>query len=242
MSPKSPLSRRFAPLALTGLAALAGCAFGPSIAPVTTPAAAPAGAVTAPQLAAGQTFTYNEINGFNRLQRATIVREVVTAGPETRIRTRTLEGKPIDEARLAGGTLREGMLSERAYGPLEPALELRPFPLVAGAKWRQVVQRADPMWKERRPVRVDGVVRGWEMIRVPAGEFRVVKIERYMYLGDWDPFRMQSERFEEEWYSPELGMPVRITAREWWEERPGKVPRDLMSGDWYVQELVSVKR
>ena len=47
---------------------------------ISAPALAPAGAVAAPQLAVGQTCTYNEINGFNRLQRATIVREIARFG------------------------------------------------------------------------------------------------------------------------------------------------------------------
>ena len=237
-----PAVRRFAALGLLA-SALAGCAWGPSIAPQSTPLAAPAMAVQAPPpLTVGERFTYTEINGFNRLPRATVVREVVATGAETRIATRTQEGKPIDLARLAGGILREGMLNDRAYGPLEPGLELRPFPLAAGQTWHQVTRRADPIWKENRPVRVDGVVRGWETIKVPAGEFKALKIERRMYLGDWDPFRRQTERFEEEWYSPELGVPVRFSAREWYQENTSRFPARLLPGDWFVQELTGISR
>ena len=193
-----------------------------------------------PRPLAGQSLTYNEINGYNGLQRATIVRDIATAGNETHIRTTNIEGKILDDARLAGSTFLEGALNDRSVGRVTPGLELRPQNLEPGHRWTQHTRRDDALWKESRPVRVDGVVRGWETVRVPAGEFKAIKIERRMYLGDWDPFRHETHRHEQEWYSPELGMPIKMIVREDF--------RDLRSilrwhpGDWFIHELVSIKR
>jgi hypothetical protein len=221
---------------LTGIAAAA------SLAALLVPLSGLA--QTSPATTAGtsagetQQWTYNEINGYNGLQRATIVREVTTVGAETRVLTRTAEGRVLDQSLYVGNTFVDGALSDRAFGRVAPALDLRPATLEQGQRWSQTVRRDDPIWKQSRPVRVDGVVRGWETVRVPAGEFKVIKIERRMYLGDWDPFRQQTERAEEEWFSPELGMVVKIQVREFYRE--GRRVFGILPGDWFVRELASL--
>lgn len=209
-------------------------------------AQATAAAIAAPAYATGETWVYNEINGYNRLQRGTLTREVTrdmtTGGVDASIVTRNTDGAQIDDARVAGGLLRSGLLNERSPGTLTPALEMRPFPLEAGKRWSQTVTRDDPQWREQRRVRVDGRVIGWETVRVPAGEFKAIKIERVMYLGDHDPFRNETHRHEVEWYVPELKMPVRIEVRERFRESRFAVIGPMREGDWFTQELTSYKR
>ena len=197
--------------------------------------------IPAPTYIAGDTWTYNEINAYNGLKRATVVREITGSGTETHVVTRSDQSPVVDDARLAAGTLREGLLNDRAPGTLNPGLDLRPFPLVEGQRWKQSVTRADPGWKESRPVLLYGRVRGWETVRVPAGEFKAIKIEREMYLGDWDMFRGQTRRTEYEWYVPELKMPVKLQVWEEYHENRNTVVGSYWQGDRFVQELSSFK-
>lgn len=199
--------------------------------------------VNAPTLTPGQSWTYREINRFNGLQRDTVVREVTSAAEgQIRILTRNAEGKQIDDARFErAGYLVEGVLNERARGTLMPALEIDPFPLAEGRKWSQTVTRNDPDWRDRRAVRVDGKVLGWETVKVPAGEFKALKIERRMWLGDRDPFRNETWRTETEWYVPELNGPAKLEVREWYREYQ-RVFGSFLPGDWYTWELVSYQK
>jgi hypothetical protein len=198
--------------------------------------------IAAPAYSVGETWTYNEINDYNRLQRGTLERAVIAAGGETTIVTRDATGAVVDQARLAGGTLREGSLNDRALGRLEPGLDLRPFPLAEGQRWKQTIQRADPRWNESRRVLVYGRVAGWESVRVPAGEFKAIKIVRDMYLGDHDPFRNETMRTETEWYVPELKMPVKLTVFEEYRPHRYAVVGAMQPGDRYTLELASFKR
>lgn len=196
----------------------------------------------APAFKAGESWTYNEINGYNNEQRATIVREIVSAEGTVRITTRTGEGKPLDDAVWsAPGDLAAGAVNDRARGRFEPPLQMRPFPLTEGQRWTQRVTRADDLWKERRQTRIDGRALGWETVRVPMGEFRALKIRRVIHVGDQDPFRSESTREEIEWYVPELKMPVKLTVREFYRDDPYDLMRSILPGDWYHWELTSAK-
>ena len=198
--------------------------------------------VAAPTLTPGQSWTYREINGYNGLQRGIVVREVTTAANgDIRVVSRSGEGKQLDEARFEqAGLLREGVLNDRARGVLTPALALYPFPLTEGRRWSQTVSRDDPEWREKRAVRVDGRVLGWETVRVPAGEFKALKIERRMWLGDRDPFRNETWRTETEWYVPELKAPAKLTVREQYREYQ-LVIGSFLPGEWYTLELTTHK-
>lgn len=199
--------------------------------------------VGAPEYVAGEAWTYREINGFNNIERNTVVREVTgVSGGVAQMRTLTADGRLVDEAVLAGGTLRDGWLSDRAAGVLDPGLDLRPFPLNAGNAWTQRVTRIDRQFKDRRAVRVDGKVLGWETVKVPAGEFKAIKLERQMYLGDADPFRQQTIRTETEWYVPELKAAAKLQVREFYSEGSNLVPARFQPGDWFIRELTGFKR
>ena len=76
---------------------------------------------------------------------------------------------------------------------------------------------------------------------MPAGEFKAIKIEREMYLGDWDMFRGQTRRTEVEWYVPELKMPVKLQVWEEYHENRNTVVGSYWQGDRFVQELSSFK-
>jgi hypothetical protein len=140
------------------------------------------------------------------------------------------------------GVMASGTLNDRAEGTMTPALNLMPFPLEPGQRWSQTVQRLDPATGELRNVRVDGRVIGWETVRVPAGEFKALRVERRMWLGDWDMFRGETWRAETEWYVPEVKAPVKLTV---FEEYPPQRNGGLMSflpGNRMTYELLAWKR
>lgn len=215
-------------------AAVAACTF----------AAVPAFAqvAAAPALAAGESWTYREINAFNRLPIGDVTRQVTAASGEIRVVSRSGPTRPETQAGFVRpGFLSDGALNDRARGALQPPLEVMPFPLEPGKRWSQTVRRQDPVTNELRDVHVDGRVVGWETVRVPAGEYRALKVERRMRLGDWDQFRGETWRAETEWYAPEVNGPVKITVFEEYPERRFSM-WSFMPGERVVYELTSHKR
>jgi hypothetical protein len=198
--------------------------------------------VAAPGLKPGDTWTYRGIDNYNRLPTGSWTREVTgTAAGGIRVAVRSGDGSFEDVYRVPG-ELASGVLNERASGSMEPALQLMPFPLAEGKSWSQKVVRTDPFTKERREMLVTGRVRGWETVKVPAGEFKALKVERTMYLGDYDSFRGITQRTETEWYVPELrGAAKLVVFEEFCERRYGCPMGTHMPGVRATYELTSYK-
>ena len=199
-------------------------------------------AAAAPAFGAGASWTYREINSYNRLPVGNVTRQVTAATGEIRVVSRTGDSRVDTQADFARpGFLLNGTLNDRAQGALEPPLQVMPFPLEPGQRWTQTVKRQDPLTREMRDVRVDGRVIGWETVRVPAGEFRALKVERRMWLGDWDQFRGETWRAETEWYAPEVQGPVKLTVFEEYPDRRFSL-KSFMPGERVVFELTSYQR
>lgn len=205
-------------------------------------AAVPAAAqVAAPALRTGDTWTYQGINNYNRLPIGTWTRAVVAAGPAIRVENRT-EGRVASEALFTSpGTLESGVLSDTARGTMQPALQLMPFPLAEGQSWSQKVVRTDPATRQPREMLIRGWVRGWETVKVPAGEFKALKVERTIFLGDHTEFVGRTERTETEWYVPELRGPAKIVVFEEFCERRYSCGRSYMPGVRETYELTAFK-
>lgn len=179
-------------------------------------------AVEAPAFVRGDAWRYSELEGFSRLPLRSHARTVTaTEGGAVRIAEIAAgpNGSNANEMReewlySGAGALASGSLNERARGALQPALQLLPFPLVEGKTWSQTVVRTDPALGAPRVVTLHGKVLGWETVKVPAGEFRALKIERDFLLGDQGTFRSETQRTEYEWYVPQLKSAARI---EVWE-------------------------
>ncbi len=206
---------------------------------IAAPLSVLAQSAPAPSIGAGDSWTYRGIS-YNRLPLADLTREVTGTGNEIRVVTRAGGAEQTADFPRPG-LLASGPLNDRATGTLAPALELMPFPLEAGKRWTQTVQRRDPVSGQMRDVRVEGRVIGWETVRVPAGEFRAMKVERRMWLGDWDEFRGETWRAETEWYVPEVKGPVKVTV---FEEYPATRYSlfSFMPGERFTYELTAWKR
>jgi hypothetical protein len=131
------------------------------------------------------------------------------------------------------------------YAPEFPAYA---YPLEPGKTWYRVVTATDPVTRNIYKVHTRGKVLGWERIRVPAGEFDALKVERYVYAGNSDGFRSQETIVETDWYVPSLR---RAARSQGWSEHfdnskgggdgGGEYPLRIR-GDWLVAELVRYSR
>jgi hypothetical protein len=225
-------------MTLIGTSSLRG-ALGIALFGATLPLAAQ---VAAPALKPGDTWTYRGIDNYNRQVTGTWTRAVTAAAPGgIRVETRD-GGAAVESVYRAPGELATGVLGERARGTMEPAFQVTPFPLAEGKTWSQKVIRTDPATGERREMLVTGRVRGWETIKVPAGEFKALKVERTMYLGDYDSFRGITQRTETEWYAPDVrGAAKLVVFEEYCERRFGCPMGSLMPGARATYELTSFK-
>lgn len=198
--------------------------------------------VAAPTLKPGDTWTYRGIDNYNRLPTGTWTRAVTATGPDgIRVAVHGADGA-FDDLFRGPGELAAGVLNDRARGAMEPALQVAPFPLAEGKAWSQRVIRTDAATGERREMRVTGRVRGWETVKVPAGEFKALKVERTMYLGDYDSFRGITQRTETEWYAPDIRGAAKIVVfEEYCERRFGCPMGSLMPGVRATYELTSFK-
>lgn len=208
-----------------------------ALAGIALPAAAQ---VAAPALAPGDTWTYRGIDNYSKRVTGTWTREVTAATPGG-IRVVTRDGGESTESLFrAPGELVSGVLGDRARGTMTPALQVTPFPLVEGKSWTQKVVRSDPFTGERREMLVTGRVHGWETVKVPAGEFKALRVERTLYLGDYDSFRGITQRSETEWYAPEVrGAAKLVVFEEFCERRFGCPMGSLMPGARATYELTS---
>lgn len=191
--------------------------------------ACPAYAATdAPQFVPGESWRYSERDGNSGLELRTQRFEVIsTSGAAVRMRVDIAspsgEAVSVEQSYTAAGALAAGRLSDRVRGSYRPELRLLPFPLEPGKTWSQKVQRTDASTGAERTVTLRGKVIRWETVKVPAGEFRALKIQRTMGLGDQTSLRTETRRTEYEWYVPELKSAARI---EIWEEyRDATVPQ-----------------
>lgn len=241
--------RLFAPFLLL----VGGCA-----APL--PQVAPPGAlaaVSAPTIAVGDTWTYRVHDGFTRLPR-----------PDQHLQVKSVSGDRIE---VAGDVERSdgSLIFDRQWNWLKrpatnlqtfeysPAYQAFAFPLAPGKRWHARVMARDPVDGRRFPVWIDGTVLGWERVKVPAGEFDALKIERNVYIEYWEyAVRGRSIIREFEWYAPAAKQSVRREARSrYWSflagdpsesgfvrvrgDRDDGGPRYVLD-DWLVYELVSL--
>jgi hypothetical protein len=236
---------------------LGGCAAPLSQVP---PAGAPA-TVSAPTIAVGDTWTYRVHDGYTRLPR-----------PDENLQVKAVSGERIevvgDVPRSAGSLIfdREWNWLRRPatnmqnfeYKPAYPAFA---FPLATGKRWQERVTARDPVDGRTFPVTIQGAVLGWERVKVPAGEFDALKVERVVFFEYWElTVRGRSIIRESDWYAPAVKQSVKREARSEYYSflagdptesgflrvRGGGGGRDSGGGpryvldDWLIYELVSL--
>lgn len=189
---------------------LAGCAAPLSQVP---PSGMPA-SVPPPQIRVGDAWTYRVRDGFTGIPRGEQRHEVLEiAGDYVRVSGDVERGDGMQIYDRAWNWLRRPATNLQVF-EYSPAYQAFAFPLEPGKRWRERLTATDPADGRQFPVWIDGVVRGWERVQVPAGEFDALKVERMVFFEYWEyAVRGRSEIREVEWYAPAAKQSVKREMR-----------------------------
>jgi hypothetical protein len=207
-APMDPLKRK---TLLSLLALPAGCAIQP-LGPVRTePLANPAAAPEIRPAAPGQSWTYQKLNSYNSALVATEQEEVVAVEPRIIIRRKTPAGLvlPEEHHKQWGQVLRDPAW-DFVQNYQEP-VPVWPQSLAPGSASQlnthyQLDNFSFPYW-----ISVHTVVKAWERIHLPRGDFNALRIEKMIRLQHSDVTRLETLRMDTIWLVPEIG---RWAARE----------------------------
>lgn len=179
---------------------LAGCATPLS---QTPPSGMPA-SVPAPEIQVGDAWTYRVRDGFTGILRGDQRHEVVEiSGDRVRVSGEMERGDDVQIYDREWNWLRRPATNLQIF-EYRPAYQAFAFPLEPGKRWRQRLTATDPADGRQFAVWIDGAVHGWERIKVPAGEFDTLKVERRVYFEYWEyAVRGRSQIHEVEWYAPQ---------------------------------------
>ena len=232
----------------------AGCATTPL--PQTAPSGMPA-QVSAPEFQVGNQWRYAVHDGYTKLVRGAVEYRVSAVQGDTvtvDVRNNGLESTEL-YAR-DGNWLRRPApnLHTFAYSPAYPAFA---FPLTPGKTWNSRVTATDPATGQNFRVTIQATVVGWERVKVPAGEFDTLKVQRNVYVDYLLPnVRGPSVAREIEWYAPALKQAARRETSGRYFTFLAQAPHDgfvqvrgggrgdgggprYVDDDWTIQELVS---
>lgn len=214
---------------------LAGCA---SPLPPAGPVAAN---VQAPQMQIGDYWEYSVSDGYTRRPRGTYRYEVRRFDADNAIVEVTQDGRPVEtQIYAAGWSGRDHTLTNLQRFRYDPPYPAYAFPLAPGKSWVTVVNATDPATGKVYRVHVRAKVIGWERIRVPAGEFDTLKIQRYVFAGNPQWSRSQEEIAQTDWYAPAVRRAVRSQGNSSHidSSRSGEEGPLVINGDWLIAELV----
>jgi hypothetical protein len=169
-------------------------------------------ALAPPRLRVGDRWRYREINQYNGIANGEVMAELVSVTPMLRVKRVHSSGQPkTDEVYVDAWRVVE----EPSYDvPISFAqgMPLLPTPLAVGtAEHSQTYYRVAPYEREYF-WSVQTKAQAWERLRVPAGDFDCLRIERLIRFSHHDTFRYSSERWDTLWYSPQVN---RWVQREW---------------------------
>ena len=222
----------------------------------TPPAGMPA-QVMAAGFQAGSHWRYAVRDGYTHLPRGTVEYRVSAVKGDTVTVEVLTDGRESTEVYTGDGNwLRRPAtnMQEFTYSPAYPAFA---FPLAPGKRWVSRVTATDPADGRRFPARIEGAVLGWERIRVPAGEFDALRVQRHVFLDYFQQnVRGQSVIEESEWFAPALNHVVRRETNSRYlsyiysGSRPGLLrvrgggrndgtSPTFVRDDWLIYELVS---
>lgn len=187
----------------------AGCATTPL--PLVPPAGISA-QVAPPTMRVGDRWTYASRDGYTGLSQGRIDYRVASVqGDEVTVEVQH-DGRQSTERYTRDGNWRERPMTNLQTFRYEPAYAALPFPLEAGKTWQAFTTATDPATGHTNRVRIDGKVIGWDKVKVPAGEFDAIVVQRRVYAGNADTFRSEEQISEADWYAPAIGAIVKRSA------------------------------
>ena len=223
-------------------AALASCAAPPSYTP------ADGASASAPQVKPGDYWEYAVRDGWTQLPRGIYRYEVTRADAGGVLVQLTHEGRLLDTLVYAPGwNGRELPLTNTQRFRYEPTYPAYAYPLEPGKTWRNVLRSTDVATGRTYNTHVHGRVLGWERVRVPAGEFDALKVQRSVFAGNMEGTRTQEEISETDWYVPSVRRAVRTqTNSQHFDtngggDEGGEYPKRVR-GDFLIAELVGYSR
>lgn len=223
---------------------VAGCATEPMPAPKDAPAS-----VAAPQVKVGDFWEYRVKDAYTGFDRGLRRYEVSHASTDRVVVDVTQDGQRMDSLVYAPGwNGLEAPLTNLQRFRYAPAFPAYAYPLAPGKTWYTVVEATDVVTQQRHRVHTRAKVVGWERIRLPAGEFDALRIERQVFAGNADTVRTQEEINEIDWYAPAVRQTVRHEGNSQHFDNSrgggdggGEYPLRIR-GDWLVAELVRYSR
>jgi hypothetical protein len=238
------MMRLLVPVFSAALLFAGGCASESTYLPKNAPAA-----VAPAQVKLGDYWEYAVRDAYTGFERGLHRYEVSHADADRVVVDVTRDGQRIDSLVYAAGW--NGLehpltnLQRFRYAPAFPAYA---YPLEPGKSWYTVVDATDPATRRTYKVHTQGKVIGWERIRVPAGEFDALKIQRYVFAGNSNAVKSQESIAETDWYVPELRRAARTQASSEHFDNSrgggdggGEYPLRIR-GDWLIAELVRYSR
>lgn len=200
--------------------------------------------VEAPQIRAGDRWTYRVVDGFRQKKTWNETHEVTNAGPATIAVVVTIDSASgtasREETWTTPGVVRIGTISGFETRHFEPALIRYRFPLTNGEKWSQRVRDPGKPPGPYGDVSFKANVVGHETVSTPAGTFDALKI-RYVYQLDDESLSNYATQCEYVvWYAPAVGSAVREQRRAW-SMTKGRSPARTPA-EYATYELIAFKR
>lgn len=214
------LERRRRWLSALGVSAFAGTALGGCGGlPVTTSAQVvpgqpgqPVTAAPEPRVRNRDRWRYAVTNLYNRESIGELTAEVVEIAPVIRVKLTHSTGQSLPDEIYS----RPWKVAQETHYDV-PIVFAQPLPILPArlepGAFERIRTTYHPLTLERPlnwQLYVDA--RGWERIRVPAGQFDCLRVERRIWFTHFDVFRYSSERYETLWYAPTVN---RWVQREW---------------------------
>lgn len=204
-------------------------------------AAASAAVAETADIKVGDSWTFDEMNAYNKKLLNTY-RIEVTGVSDSGIATHVTDNAGTVTSERFGHNwdpISTGWPETRTY-EFSPAYTEFPARLDPGVKWQGRTVARDPRTGREMKMKYYGTVTGNERIRVPAGEFDTIKLSIETVLDDADFWRHRTHVIDYEWYSPKLGHVVRRETHSSFFENTGMHPVEH-SGDWTIFELTAYK-
>jgi hypothetical protein len=198
--------------------------------------------------AVGDVFVYRVINQYTGEARGDVTYQVDKIESNRVFASVSSQNSLVEAGRTAiftseGNWVRHALDSHNLPQTVEFIAEspAYAFPLTVGKRWSVRAPARVPQTGETRSIRIDAAVTGAERIRVAAGEFDTLRIDRTIYAGDANGFETETRIAQTEWYAPALRRAVKTEMRSGYlDMRIGRGNRSVR-GDWDVHELLEVR-
>lgn len=196
----------------------------------------------APALKTGDSWLYEQRNGFNGEMIQTLAYEVTASGDDSTLRvTPSVSPKEFTQTVNRELNPHKNAVVLGRLRDFEPAYAAHKFPLSVGQTWRTEASSVDPVTKKMLTFKIWGDVVGAEKIRVPAGEFDTLKIVRRVYPNDEEWWRTGTRIRETDWYAPAIRAVVKREERSAYTDTASGEPPLVRMGDWVITTLTSYR-